>query len=510
MQQAQGTASGSPAEIYRILQDIPEVVEALAVEQRAENAPGGMRLVLLAVLRAGERLDGALVARIRRKLAQRGSAALVPDVVIRLDELPVTHDGKRSEAAARDAVNGLPIANCTELRNPACLDALAGHPALRERTGVIPGTLEDLQEQLKSIWEHCFGFSPIGIDENFFELGGQSIVAARIQADVREITGRNLRLSSFVRAPTIRGLAELARAAAWEPFSPVVALREGSRSRPFFLVHGLGGNVLELVSLAHALRTGRAVLALQARGFEPGREPHSSVQSMAADYVDEIRRIQPRGPYAIAGFSFGGLVAFEMTQVLHARGETVEFLGLIDTNVPEHALPLGAWAGLKWRQLRRDWREFRSDRDRGRSLRPYGDAIGRVWFRLRVWLRLRRQPEVRWPLDVRLPPLLKQVREAAVVAFAKYKPRRYAGRVVLFRAASRAAGVSDPLPTWKSVARGGLDVVVIPSDHLGLIQEPAVRQLAAALDRYLEPQAFMQEPARRKRPAESAPRITAS
>jgi len=86
-----------------------------------------------------------------------------------------------------------------------------------------------------------------------------------------------------------------------------------------------------------------------------------------------------------------------------------------------------------------------------------------------------------------LPPLLKQVRDAAVLAFVKYKPRWYAGRVVLLCAASRAAGIPDPLPTWKSVARGGLEVVVIPSDHLGLIQEPAVRQLAVALDRYLEP-----------------------
>ena len=479
MQQTQGTASGSRAEMYRILQDLPEVAEALAVEQQGENVSGGTRLVLLVVLGAGERLDGALVARIRYVLRERGSAALVPDMVIRLDELPVTHDGKRSEATARDAVNGLPIANRTTLRNPACLDALAKHPALRERTGVIPGTLEDLQEQLKSIWEHCFGFSPIGIDENFFELGGQSILAAQIMADLREITGRNLRLSSLVRAPTIRRLAELAQAVAWEPFSPVVTLREGSRSRPFFLVHGLGGSVLELVSLGQALRTDRAVLALQARGLEPGRKPHSSVQSMAADYIDEIRRIQPRGPYAIAGFSFGGLVAFEMTQMLQARGETVEFLGLIDTNVPEHALPLGAWTRLRWDRLRRHWREFRSDGDHGRFSRHYGDATGRVW------LRLRRRPEVRWPLDIRLPPLLKQVREAAVLAFVKYKPRRYDGRVVLFRADSRAAGVSDPLPTWKSVARGGLDVVVIPSDHLGLIQEPAVRQLAAALDRHL-------------------------
>ena len=487
MEQAQGTALASSVEICRILQDIPEVLEALAVEQRAENAPGGTRLVLLVVLRAGERLDGALVARIRRALAQRGSAALVPDVVIRLDELPATHNGKRSEAAARDAVNGLPIADRAALRNPACLAALAEHPALRERTGVTPGTLEDLQEQLKSIWEHCCGFSPIGIDEDFFELGGQSILAAQILADLREITGRNLRLSSFIRAPTIRRLAELAREAAWEPFSPVVTLRGGSRSRPFFLVHGLGGNILELVSLAQALRTDRAVLALQARGLEPGRAPHSSVEGMAADYLEEIQRIQPRGPYAIAGYSFGGLVALEMAQMLQARGETVEFLGLINTVVPEHALPLGARARLKWRRLRRDWREFRSDGDRGPSARRYADAIGWFWVRIPVWLRLRRPPEVRWPFDPRLPPLLKQVRDAAVLAFVKYKPRRYAGRLVLLRAASRAAGVPNPLPTWKSVARGGLDVVLIPSDHLGLIQEPAVRQLAVALDRYLEP-----------------------
>ena len=95
--------------------------------------------VLLVVLRAGERLDGALVARIRRELA-RGSASLIPDAVIRVDELPVTHDSKPCEAAARDAVNGLSIVDHPALRNPACLAALAEHPALRERAGVIPGS----------------------------------------------------------------------------------------------------------------------------------------------------------------------------------------------------------------------------------------------------------------------------------------------------------------------------------------------------------------------------------
>jgi acetoacetyl-CoA synthetase len=475
-----------PTEIYRILQDIPEVLEALAVEQRAENVPGGTRLVLLVILRAGTQLDGALVARIRRQLAQRGSTALVPDVVIRLDELPVTHNGKRSEAAARDAVNGLPVTNRAALRNPACLAPLAGHPALRETAGSISEASGDLEGRLKAIWERCFGFSPIGIDDDFFELGGHSILAARILASLGQITDRDLPLSTLLHAPTIRRLAELARTAAWEPFSPVVTLREGSCSRPFFLVHGLGGNVLELVHLAQVLRTSRAVLALQARGLEPGREPHRTVQSMAADYVEEIQQIQPRGPYAIAGFSFGGLVAFEMTQILHRRGEDVGFLGLIDTDVPEHALPLGAWLSLQRDRLRRHWRDFRSDRDPWRSLRDRRDGIARIWVRLR-----RRPDRTGWQDEMPLPPLLNEVRDAAVMAFAKYKPRRYAGRVVLLRAASRSAWICDPLPTWKRVARGGLDVVLIPSDHLGLIQEPAVRHLAAALDGCLE----LEEPA---------------
>ena len=472
-----------PTEIYRILQNIPEVLEALAVEQRAENIPGGTRLVLLVVLRAGTQLDGALVARIRRQLAQRGSSALVPDAVIRLDELPVTHNGKRSEAAARDAVNGFPVANRAALRNPTCLAPLAEHPALRETAGSISEASGDLEGRLKAIWEHCFGFSPIGTDDDFFELGGHSILAARILASLRQITDRELPLSTLLYAPTIRRLAELARAATWESFSPVVTLREGSRSQPFFLVHGLGGNVLELVHLVQVLRTTRAVLALQARGLEPGREPHHTVQSMAADYVEEIQRIQPSGPYAIAGFSFGGLVAFEMAQILRRRGEDVGFLGLIDTDVPEHALPLGAWLSLQRDRLQRHWGGFRSGRDPWRSLRDHGNGIARTW------LRLRRRPErPRWQDEVPLPPLLSDVRDAAIMAFAKYKPRRYAGRVVLLRAASRRAWICDPLPTWKHVARGGLDVMLIPSDHLGLIQEPAVRQLAAALDRCLEPE----------------------
>ncbi len=120
-----------PAEIYAILQHIDEIVEAMAVEQQAEAEPGGTRLVLLVVLRKGTELDGALAKRIRVQLAQRGSPALVPAVIAAVAALPLTHSGKRSEAAAREAVNGRPVRNRAALQNPDCLAAIASHPALR-------------------------------------------------------------------------------------------------------------------------------------------------------------------------------------------------------------------------------------------------------------------------------------------------------------------------------------------------------------------------------------------
>ncbi|MBV8402159.1 MAG: acetoacetate--CoA ligase, partial [Acetobacteraceae bacterium] len=150
-----------PAEIYATLQGIDEIVESMAVEQQAPQEPGGTRLVLLVVLRKGADLDGALVKRIRTQLAQRGSSALVPNVIAAVDSLPVTFSGKRSEAAARDAVNGRPARNRDALQNPGSLDQIAGHPALRapSRSAEPMQRIEELyegeqlEEQLQRICE---------------------------------------------------------------------------------------------------------------------------------------------------------------------------------------------------------------------------------------------------------------------------------------------------------------------------------------------------------------------
>ena len=135
-----------PAEIYRILQDFDQIAEAMAIEQEARDEPGGTRLVLLVVLRSGLVLDGPFTRRIRSELLRRGSSALVPAQIAQVDELPITHSGKRSEAAARDAVNGHPVRNRDALQNPGCLETIVNHPALRTSSFTIQAQRQPVRD----------------------------------------------------------------------------------------------------------------------------------------------------------------------------------------------------------------------------------------------------------------------------------------------------------------------------------------------------------------------------
>jgi acetoacetyl-CoA synthetase len=218
-----------PAEIYRILQGIVEVAEAMALEQYAEDEPGGTRLVLLVVLRGGIALDRSLEARIRSELARRGSMVFVPARIAQVEELPVTHSGKRSEAAARDAVNGRPARNRDALRNPDSLDAIARNPTLSAAAPAVRSKPRDntntnmrldrqaldprdeLERELQHIFERLLGASPIGRHESFFDLGGSSLSLLRLLSEIRARTRFHLPFYRLFHAPTIAGIAETLR-----------------------------------------------------------------------------------------------------------------------------------------------------------------------------------------------------------------------------------------------------------------------------------------------------------
>jgi acetoacetyl-CoA synthetase len=489
-----------PAEIYRVLNDIPEIREAMAVQQRHGETPfdgshpagAEQRVVLLVVLHEGVAMTNALATRIRLDLVRRASSAHAPDFIVAVDALPVTHNGKFSEAAARAAVNGLAAGNTAALRNPECLDAIRRRTALHRTNDDLPeaiGSREDVEHHLQTLWQNLFGLAPIGRNDNFFELGGHSLLAARLLAQVETWTGRELSLATLLVAPTIARLAaviEEAHAANDDraKSSPVLVSMRAGVGTPIFLVHSVTGTVMEFWTLVGALRNARPVFGLQALGLDGEQPVQQRVEQMAASYIEQMRGVQPHGPYALGGYSFGGLVAFEIAQQLSRVGERIEFLCLLDPYVNEHWLPWRAWLDYR--------RDYVSDRYRALRELPPLQRVAYVCKRLGAAARqLRRhggRPLSSGPSTAALPPVLRRVRETMQGAMKIYKPRAYdAGPIVYVRATKRLEGHGDPLQLWQQIARGGLAVVEVQSDHVALMFAPDVHAAAAALDRIAAP-----------------------
>ncbi|MGY8661363.1 acetoacetate--CoA ligase [Bradyrhizobium sp. UFLA05-109] len=207
------------AEIYRILGDIEEILEAMAVEQQAKEEPGGSRMVLLVVLRGGLILDDALAKHIRSELARCGSPAFVPARIAQVAAVPVTFNGKRSEAAARDAVNGRPAQNRSALQNPECLDVIAKHPVLRSPHAAIKAPPRSalgraaipagdrLRRELQAICERVLGVSHIGWSDSLIGFGADSLALVNLLLEIEDYAGHPLPLSVLLSAPSIEGLA---------------------------------------------------------------------------------------------------------------------------------------------------------------------------------------------------------------------------------------------------------------------------------------------------------------
>jgi acetoacetyl-CoA synthetase len=477
-----------PAEIYQVLQDFPEVSQALAVAQQDEREAGGMRMVLLITPSPGRQLTPEVAMRIRRAIGARLTAAHVPAVIADVAELPVTHSGKLSETAATAAVNGEVARNRAALRNPACLDALARHPALRrwreppQRFATLPPEAS-LETRLTAIWEELFGIAPIRPDDDYFELGGDSLLAVTLMAAIETATGQDLPLSVLLETRTIRGLAALLRSDGEAPPANLVQVREGS-GRPVFFLPGLSGTVLEQHELLERLDTPRPVYALEAPGVGAAQQPRDRVQEIAAAYIDAVRRVQPEGAYALIGYSFGGLVAYEMARQLTRSGETIERVALLDTAIHPRFMPFRMRLRLRARQFRLIHQGMR-----GREIRVALRYLARELRRMFEGLLLRfgkTSSSLAFGDPLQLPSHLQRVRDACGAAFIAYRPPRYEGEVLLVRASERTGREADPLPMWRRVA-ARVEVEDVPGSHYALFADPAVDRVADALGRRLAP-----------------------
>jgi acetoacetyl-CoA synthetase len=461
-----------PAEIYRALHGMNEVVESMAVE--LSRADGEAAIALLVVLDPSTTLDHQLMQTIRREIATHASPLHVPTLIAQVDELPVTHSGKRSERAVRDAINNRPIENPGALTNPASLDLIklavaAADDQQRDFVATAGGSSEDPTEaRVLAIWEAILEV-PVAPDDNFFELGGSSLMAVRLLQFVHERIGVDLPPAVFIYAQTPAQMAALidgppaARAPMLVPMRPGVG-------QPLFVLHAMGGDVLHVRPLVLALRTDRPVYGIQAVGVDPRFEPEKTIEEMASTYLPLVRSVQPGGPYALSGYSMGGLVAFEIARRLRSAGEKVELLALLDSNLSPACLP---WAQRWGFAFSGPWRyaTYVLGAPRERALELCRNARRRFDA-------LRRGPAS--PGEPETTPRVAALEQIGLRAYRRYCPQPYDGHATLFLATTRYPGYCNPASAWRRYI-SHLQVEPIAADHSSVIAEATVAPLAERL-----------------------------
>lgn len=225
------------------------------------------------------------------------------------------------------------------------------------------------EKLLAEMWAKLLGVDGVGIHDSFFDLGGHSLVAVRLFNEIADQFGIDLPMSVLMQSPTIAGLGELIGSTDNESeenetsdteslaleYQYIVPMHTGpvGGATPLFVVAGMFGNVLNLSHLAHLLGEERPFYAIQARGLYGDALPHEDLSEMAADYIAELRKVQPHGPYLLGGFSGGGITAYEMARQLLDAGEQVDQLILLDTPLPgESVLTAGDKVAMFWQKFR--------------------------------------------------------------------------------------------------------------------------------------------------------------
>jgi len=451
-----------PTDLARGLESQPHVREAVITSARTS---GTMRVTAFVVLemQPAETASAAL-EELRVRIADTWPRSLQPDRIVPIESLPRTPEGEID-------VRQLPSVP---------VESIAVEPATH-----ADGSLE---RGLTAIWEELLKRRPIDVTANFFELGGHSLLAARMLARVEAEFGRRVTLGALFRAPSIRGLAQLLSNPAREfDFRQMVKLQSDGSKLPLIAINNTGVYYL----LAKKLGPDQPVTSLQVFDPEAKREAMpATLEEIAAEYVQLIRRVHPSGPYVLAGWCVAGALAFEIARQLVELQLPVAQLFLIDSWVPNYLKRLPALRGLigsyslRWQLLRADWRRVTA-----------GEQTVREFLNERVTLRRLRALTSRAtgaptskPMQDGAGPgdydkwLLQYLRACT----DRYEPRPYPGRITLFRSTEEPTGwLFDPLAGWGPLARGGVDLLLVAGNHFTLFQEPGVTEMAERMSRLI-------------------------
>ncbi|KYC36587.1 non-ribosomal peptide synthetase [Scytonema hofmannii PCC 7110] len=441
-------------EIAAAIAQHPDVKESVVI---ARDDEGDRHLIAYVVTPKQD-----IVAQLLPHLQQKLPNYMLPSAFVVLDAIPLTPNGKVDKRS-------LPI---DDVIRPNATQAL-----------VAPRNFTELA--LVKIWENLLNTSPIGVSDNFFGLGGHSFLAVRLMAQIYDRFGYNLPLSTLFENPTIEKLATIVSQPVRETSnSPLVAIQSNGSKIPFFCMHGAGGGVRHYFNLSRRLGEDYPFYALQ---HNPDQEEPEiiSVEETAARYLQEIRQVQPIGPYLLGGFCYGGVLAFEMAQQLQRQGETVGLLVVIDAILPETAIKPTDDDDAKFLLRMAESIKTNSNINFSVPFEELRDLPVDEQFHL-----VNKKANFIFS-DTEIKDFLRYYKlfKAHVQAMRDYVPQVYPHSMTLFRAKEEIIHdfespefyTDNPLLGWGKCSSQPIQVIEVPGDHFSIFVEPHIQELAKQL-----------------------------
>ncbi len=467
-------------DIETSLLDHDNVKEAIATGQL--NANDEMTLAAYIV---PKHAPAPSVPELKQFLATKIPSYMIPEHIMELVAFPLTANGKVNRKAL--------IA-----QNP--VSAAAPEPEEFR----VP--IEPLRQTLTKIMQAVLNRHRVGLEDDFFELGGNSLLAIEFLARIETTLGKTLPLATFLAAPTIEQLAQTLQNSDWiAPWHSLVPIQKTGTKPPLFCVHGGGFNILVYRTLAVNLGTDQPVYGLQAQGLDGKTTPHSEIEQMAVDYIHHIRTLQPEGPYYIAGLSYGGTIALEMAQQLTAAQQQVALLALFDSSTPEARRKLAPtprffssvgyvcrYSLPRWlqKQLRRRGQTSpaptlpqpeateataSSPSSSRRSTAVSSSKRERFshWVLTRSpWSFLTKKSEAEG-LRGQAADAVQHLEQFHQIAQEKYQLRPYPGKITVFMATERPPGFWEAADLgWGAIAQQGVTCYPVPGDHTSIMRSP--------------------------------------
>ena len=452
-------------EIEAVLSKHESLREAIVVAR--ETASDDQQLVAYVVPDSDGRMGAGeagadesrskLVPTLRAYLKENLPDHMVPANFVLLDKLPLTPNGKID----RRALQAMKI-------------------ELDRHGESLSEPRDEVELRLTHIWEELLDVKRVGVRDDFFSLGGHSLLAVRLMARIEASFGQNVPLASLFRGATIEKQARLLRERQPDHSASVlVPIQSKGEGLPFFCVHPLGGNALCYQDLSNHLGLEQPFYGIQSRGLLENQVPHARIEDMAAYYIEDIRRVQPDGPYLLGGFSMGGLIAFEMARQLEAKGQRVSLLAVI-----------GATPKPEQTAVRRDEVEF---------IAEFAELLEVPLDKLKIsteelakldseellgYVLQRAIEEEMVPQDVQLAQVRKlfEVCKGNLDAMEHYRPQRSSLRLTLFKDDMQETGETpDETRGWGAFTSSEVEIHTVPGRHRTMVDEPYVRYLAEQL-----------------------------